>query len=150
MACIAQFKNWAIPLFCFPDPPQGKTECKRILPSSSARAKPTLLPGEENGSCPQGRPHTSDVGHWLAMTESAFLQIQSASLPRMRSAPSIRRNTDPPPIWRGSCRCIPKFGDSPLRFGSRARGRTAARADFLPEAAWPDEWSGISAPAPHQ
>ena len=66
------------------------------------------------------------------------------------SAPSIRRNTDPPPIWRGWCRCIPRSGDSPLRFGSRARDKIAARADFLPEAAWPDEWSGISTPAPHQ
>ena len=66
------------------------------------------------------------------------------------SAPSIRRNTDPPPIWRGSCRCIPRSDDNLLRPGSRARGRPAARADFLPEAAWPDEWSGISAPAPHQ
>ncbi len=39
----------------------------------------------------------------------------------------IRRNSDPLPIWRGSCRCNSRFPDSPLPRGSRVRNNRAGR-----------------------
>ena len=41
-------------------------------------------------------------------------------------------STGPPPIWPGCCRCIPRSGGSPLRFGSHARDRNAATKQFQP------------------
>ena len=62
---------------------------------------------------------------------------------------SIPYNTDPPPIWRGSCRCIPKSPDSPSPFGSRVCSRSAAKEANPPNAFGTIALSVISKRAPH-
>ena len=42
VAFIDQCKHWSIPLFCFPVPPLGKTECKRIPPSPPNKKGPSF------------------------------------------------------------------------------------------------------------
>ena len=81
VAFIAQFKNWAIPLFAFPSPARG-SKCKRI----PAGAPPKKLPGAKRGGA-EKKPGSSPHGCCFPVPRKGKQMQANPRWPEKRRAP---------------------------------------------------------------
>ena len=133
-------------LISFPDPPRAKRYAIEYCPAApdlilTKDALLSFFPGGDDPSffCVSKRKKakktTPGRGRFRFLPLPGPTPIETTrrgpagpllEIPRVRSE-IIRRNSNPLPIWRGSCRYIPRFPDSPFPRGSRVRNNRAGR-----------------------